>query len=229
MSWYSIALFGVWPYIALTMFVVGNIWRWRTDQFGWTTRTSELSEKKMLMWASPIFHVGMLMVLVGHLLGLVIPEGWMTSIGISEHAYHLVAVILGTIAGLVFTLGVVLLILRRFILGTRLRLVTRRGDIVMYVLLALIIVIGMSATIGYNVFGPGYDYRATIGVWLRSIFMAKPAISVMASAPWIYQLHAALALGLFAVWPFSRLVHMFSVPVGYLTRPPIVYRQAARP
>ena len=228
MSWLSIALFGVWPYIALTMFVIGNIWRWRTDQFGWTTRTSELSEKKLLMWAPPIFHFGMLAVLIGHLMGLVIPEGWMTSIGVSPEAYHIMAVSLGTVAGLVFTLGVVLLILRRFILKTRIRLVTRPGDIVMYILLGLIIIIGMTATLGYNVLGPGYDYRESIGVWLRSIFMANPAISVMAAAPWIYQLHAALALGLFAVWPFSRLVHMWSVPVGYLTRPPIVYRQAAR-
>ena len=228
MNWLSIAVFGVWPYIALTMFVVGNIWRWRTDQFGWTTRTSELSEKKLLLWASPIFHFGMLLVLVGHLAGLVIPESFMTSIGISEHAYHVFAVTAGTCAGLVFALGVVLLVLRRFILKTRLRLVTRPGDIVMYILLVLIIIIGLSATLGYNVFGSGYDYRATIGVWLRSLFIAKPAIDVMAAAPWIYQLHAGLALGLFAVWPFSRLVHMWSVPIGYVTRPLIVYRQAGR-
>lgn len=226
MNWLSVAVFGVWPYIALTMFVVGNIWRWRTDQFGWTTRTSELSEKKILLWASPIFHVGMLLVLLGHLGGLVIPESFMTSLGVSESAYHLVAVVAGTGAGSLFALGAVLLVLRRFILKTRLRLVTRPGDVVMYILLALIIVIGMAATLSQNVFGPGYDYRETIGVWLRSIFVAKPAIDIMAGAPWIYQLHAGLALGLFAVWPFSRLVHMWSVPIGYLTRPPIVYRQA---
>ncbi len=224
MSWWTIAAFGVWPYLALATFVVGHIWRWRTDQFGWTTRTSEISEKRWLLWASPLFHVGLLLVLLGHAAGLLIPSAATTALGVPEQAYHLVAVVLGTASGAVLAVGIVLLLLRRFVLKTRLRLVTRRGDIVMYVLMALAVACGLWATVQLNVLGPGYDYRETISIWFRSVFTARPALDLMSAVPLPYQLHVVIAFGLIACWPFSRLVHVWSVPLGYLTRPLIVYR-----
>ncbi|MDR1766868.1 MAG: respiratory nitrate reductase subunit gamma [Propionibacteriaceae bacterium] len=224
MNW-SVVLFGVWPYIALAVFVVGHIWRWRCDQLGWTTRTSELSEKRWLMWASPIFHLGMLLVIAGHALGLLVPPAATAALGISETAYHMVAVGAGVTAGLVLAVGVVLLVLRRFILRTRLRLVTRPGDVVVYALAVVVVAFGLWATFAANVAGPGYDYRETIAVWFRSIFYCQPQVDLMASAPWQYQVHVTAAWALIAAWPFSRLVHVWSAPLGYLTRPAIVYRE----
>ncbi|MCL2454072.1 MAG: respiratory nitrate reductase subunit gamma [Micrococcales bacterium] len=223
MSW-SVAAFGVWPYVALAVFVVGHVWRWRSDQMGWTTRSSQISEKRLLAWGSPLFHVGMLAVLLGHAAGLLVPASVTTALGISEHAYHLLAVTAGTISGTVLATGVVLLLLRRFVLKARLRLVTRRADVVMYVVSAVVIFCGMWATLQHNVLGAGYDYRETIAVWFRSIFAANPSVDLMVGVPFLYQVHVVAAFALIAVWPFSRLVHVWSVPVGYLTRPLIVYR-----
>ena len=225
MNW-NIAVFAVVPYVALAVFVVGHVWRWRSDQFGWTTRTSELSEKRWLLVASPVFHTGLLLAIVGHLAGLLIPPAATEAMGIPNHVYHAIAVGVGTFAGLLVVVGLVLLILRRFILKTRLRLVTRPGDVVVYLLLGLQILLGMIETIAYSLFSaaPGFDYRESISVWFRSVFYANPAVDLMASAPLVFQIHAVLGFALFAVWPFSRLVHVWSVPVGYLTRPPVVYR-----
>jgi len=222
----SIAFFAVWPYLALAVFVVGHVWRWRTDQFGWTTRTSELTEKRWLLVASPLFHSGILLAIFGHVAGLLIPA-WLTeAMGISESAYHLMAVSIGTFAGVLVVAGLVLLVLRRFILPTRLRLVTRPGDVVVYILLGLQIVLGLIETAGYSLLSlqPGFDYRASVSIWFRSVFFANPDWDLMASAPLVFQIHAVVGFGLIAVWPFSRLVHVWSVPVGYLTRPLIVYR-----
>jgi len=234
MSW-SIAAFAVWPYVALTIFVVGHIWRWRADRFGLTTRTTEIVEKKWLLWASPIFHVGLLLVLLGHLLGLVIPRGATRAVagwfGVSDpteadHLYHLMAMSAGVVAGCILVVGVVLLVLRRFVMKTRFRLVTRPGDVVMYILLVIVVTLGMWTTFSQTVFGD-FDYRATVSIWFRSVFYANPQFELMGAAPVIFQIHAIAAFGLFAVWPFSRLVHLWSAPVGYLTRPLIVYRPQA--
>lgn len=220
-------VFGIWPYVALTVFVVGHVWRWRYDQYGWTTRTSELMEKRWLLWASPIFHVGVLFAAVGHFLGLVIPASATTALGVSEHAYHLVALGGGIFAGTLLLVGFVLLMVRRFVAQSRLRLVTVRADIVMYVLVGVVAVLGMTATVGWSLFGGGYDYRATVAVWFRSVFWLHPQVDLMAAAPLIFQLHGALAFGVFAVWPFTRLVHLWSIPLAYFVRPPIVYQAAA--
>jgi nitrate reductase gamma subunit len=217
-------LFGVWPYVGLAVFVVGHIWRWRADQFGWTTRTSELSERRILQWASPTFHEGVPLVIVGHSVRLLAPPSATTAMGIPESAYHAAAAGLGVVAGLVLLVGVVGLVLRRFVLHTRIRLVTRPGDVVMYAVLVVQMVLGLWQTLGYTVVSSGFDYRDSVSIWFRSIFYLHPDTALMGSAPLVFQLHASGAFAFFAVWPFSRLVHVWSAPLGYLTRPPIVYR-----
>src|SRR5215813_15549378 len=87
------------PYAALATFIVGHIWRYRYDKFGWTTRSSQLYESRLLRIGSPLFHFGILMVLIGHIGGLVIPENWTEKVGISEHLYHFNALLFGGIAG----------------------------------------------------------------------------------------------------------------------------------
>ena len=101
------------PYVTLAIVVVGTWWRYRYDKFGWTTRSSQLYESRLLRIGSPMFHFGILVVIVGHVIGLLIPESFTHAIGLSEHAYHVQAVILGTIAGITTLAGVALLIYRR--------------------------------------------------------------------------------------------------------------------
>ncbi|GIG25680.1 respiratory nitrate reductase subunit gamma [Cellulomonas denverensis] len=222
-------LFVVLPYVCLAVFVVGHIWRYRADQFGWTTRTSQIFEKRWLAWGSPLFHFGALLVILGHVGGLLIPSSWTRALGISDHTYHVVAVAGGTVAGIILCAGLVILLLRRFVFSRRVTLVTTPMDRVLYLLLGAEVLIGMWQTVAINVFGSGYEYRGTISVWFRGLFVLDPDAALIASAPAVYQWHAVLACLLMAVWPFTRLVHVWSVPIGYLTRPFVVYRRRNAP
>ncbi|MCZ2527575.1 respiratory nitrate reductase subunit gamma [Streptomyces sp. HB2AG] len=216
-------LWVILPYVALVTFVLGHVWRYRYDKFGWTTRSSQLYESRLLRIGSPVFHFGILVVLVGHVTGLLVPASWTAAAGITEHAYHVTAVALGTVAGVCTLGGLAVLIYRRRTVGPVFS-ATTANDKLMYAVLTLVIVLGLAATVAANIAGGGYDYRATISPWFRSVFYLRPDPALMAGAPVLFQLHAFSALVLFALWPFTRLVHMLTAPVGYLTRPYIVYR-----
>ena len=210
------------PYACLAVFVVGHYWRWTYDKFGWTTRSSQLYENRLLRWGSPLFHFGLLGVVGGHVVGLVIPKSWTEAVGVHEGLYHLLAVTLGGLAGLATLAGLVILVYRRRTVGP-VFMATTRMDKLMYVFLAAVIVLGMWNTVASSIFGH-YDYREGVSPYWRSIFLLRPDASLIADAPIGFRLHALVAFALFALWPFTRLVHVFSAPVGYLTRPYIVYR-----
>ena len=219
-------LWVVVPYICLTTFVVGHWWRYRYDKFGWTTRSSQLYEDRLLRLGSPLFHFGMLGVIVGHVVGLAIPKSWTEAVGISQSAYHLSAVVGGLLAGFATVVGLAILVYRRRTVGPVFRATTRM-DKLMYAVLALVIVLGIWNTLASSAFefgGHEYDYREGVSVWFRQFWSFHPDAGLMAAAPLGFQLHVLVACLLFALWPFTRLVHVFSAPVGYLTRPYIVYR-----
>ncbi|GID32554.1 respiratory nitrate reductase subunit gamma [Paractinoplanes brasiliensis] len=216
-------LFVVVPYVALAIFVGGHVWRYRYDKFGWTTRSSQLYERRLLRIGSPLFHFGILLVAVGHVGGLLIPDSWTEAAGISETAYHVVAVGLGTLAGICTLGGAAILIYRRRTVGPVFS-ATTVNDKIMYVLLIGTIVLGLGTTVLGNLTEHPHDYRQTVSPWFRSIFYFQPDTDLIAAAPIGFRLHALAAFVLFAFWPFSRLVHVFSAPLGYLTRPYIVYR-----
>ncbi len=218
------ALF-VWlvlPYASIMTFLVGHWWRYRRDQFGWTSRSTQLLESRLLAWGSVLFHYGALAVIVGHVVGVLVPARATAAVGLSESTYHHLAGIGGGIAGLICLVGFGILTFRRTKIH-RIRVTTSLADVVVFLLLGGLILLGDGVTLGYNVFGPGYDYRHTLGPWFRSIWV-DPQPSLMTSAPIAYQVHAALPWLLYAVWPFSRLVHAWSYPLQYLGRPYILYR-----
>lgn len=214
------------PYACLTVFVVGHVWRYRTGKLTWTTRSTQLLERRLLRIGSPLFHLGLLAVIGGHVLGILVPESATAAVGVSESLYHAVSVTAGTASGLAMTAGFALLLYRRAKVP-RVRRTTTRADRATYALLALVIATGMWATIGVNLFGGGYDYRQTVGPWFRGLFLVDPDPALMSGAPLVYQVHALGAMALYALWPFSRLVHAWSVPVAYLRRSPILYRRRA--
>ncbi|MFD7768034.1 respiratory nitrate reductase subunit gamma [Streptomyces sp. NPDC059787] len=219
----GILLWVVLPYVSLAVFVLGHIWRYRYDKFGWTTRSSQLYERRLLRIGSPLFHFGILVVALGHIGGLVVPESWTDAVGVSEHAYHVLAVVLGTVAGVCTLGGLAILVYRRRTVGPVFS-ATTVNDKAMYLSLTVTIGLGLAATVAANIVGGGYDYRETISPWFRSIFYFQPDPDLMTGTPVLFQLHAVSALLLFAAWPFTRLVHMLTAPLGYLTRPYIVYR-----
>jgi nitrate reductase gamma subunit len=216
-------LFVVFPYICLTVFVVGHFWRYRYDKFGWTTRSSQLYENRLLRIGSPLFHFGILFVFLGHVMGLGVPESWTEAVGIHEWLYHLMAVSIGTIAGVATVVGMIILIYRRRTVGPVFSATTKM-DKAMYAVLATVIVLGLYNTVVANIAG-SYDYRQSVSIWFRGIFRFDLHPELMAHAPWSFQAHGLVAMFLFALWPFTRLVHVFSAPLGYITRPYIVYRR----
>jgi nitrate reductase gamma subunit len=223
MSALDIFLWVVLPYISLAIFVVGHYWRYKYDKFGWTTRSSQLYERRLLRWGSPLFHFGILFALLGHVAGLGIPKAWTNAVGLPEAGYHAVAVVTGAIAGFCTLVGLAILIYRRRTVGPVFS-ATTRNDKFMYVVLTATILFGLSNTFLGALGHEGVDYRDTVSPWFRGIFWFRPDPALMTDAGLGFQLHAISALVLFAIWPFTRLVHVFSAPLGYLTRPYIVYR-----
>jgi nitrate reductase gamma subunit len=220
----SVLLWGVVPYVSLALLVVGTWWRWRFDQFGWTTRSSQVYESRLLRIGSPLFHFGILVVAFGHVIGLLVPKSWTDGAGLSQEAYHVQALALGGLAGVGALVGLGILVYRRRTVGPVFS-ATTRNDKAMYVVLAAALVAGLIAT-GLGVSGgEEHNYRLTVAPWFRSLFTLQPDVDAMADAGLRYQVHALIAFLLFASWPFTRLVHAFSAPVGYLFRPYVVYRR----
>lgn len=218
------------PYIALATFVIGHIWRYRYDQFGWTSRSTQLQEKKLLKWGSPLFHYATFAAIGGHVIGILIPQTWTSAVGIPENVYHWFSAIAGTAAALGVIIGVIILASRRMFVA-RVRATTSPVDWLALILLAIVIILGISETVGVNLLGSGYNYRQSVSLWFRGLFVGSPDVSAIAHAPLLYQIHATAAWAVIMVWPFSRLVHAWSYPVWYMWRPFLVYRsrKPARP
>src|SRR5699024_8453908 len=170
------------------------------------------------------FHFGILAVFLGHVMGLAIPKNWTDAVGISDGAYHFMAVAVGGLAGFGTIVGAALLIYRRRTTGPVFRATTRM-DKAMWFFLMLVIVLGLLNTASGTALNLGgeYNYRTGVSEWYRSMFWFQPKGELMAQAPWTFQAHAVVAMILFAMWPFTRLVHVFSAPLWYLWRPYIVY------
>jgi nitrate reductase gamma subunit len=216
-------IYVVLPYVAMTVFVSGLIWRWRTDSYGWNARSTQLLEGKVQRYASVIFHFGVLAAIGGHVLGILIPQSWTDAVGVSEELYHVVAVIGGVSAGAAVITGFVLLVYRR-LRFPRVKVTTSRMDVAVFALLAFGIITGMLATLT-NI-GDAVHYRETVAPYFRQLFVFNPEPELMTGdgVTLIFQVHVVGVWFLYMLWPFSRLVHAFSVPVAYLRRSPIVYR-----
>ena len=220
----DILLWSVLPYVAIASFVIGLVWRYRYDKFNWTTRSSQRYERKLLRIASPHYHLGLLAVIGGHIVGLLIPEKWTDAIGISQAAYHVGAISMGGFAAVATLLGVALLIYRRRTTATVFS-ATTKNDKTMYIFLVATLLAGSSATLSSaGVIGTEHNYRETVSPWFRSILLLRPDGTLMMASPLAFRIHAVVGMLLFIIWPFTRLVHALSAPIGYMFRPPIIYR-----
>lgn len=214
---------GVFPYICLVVMVVGALYRYQSDQLRWTSKSSELLEKKLLTVGSVLFHVGIFFVLGGHIAGLLVPEEFYNTLGISSELYHSGAIVLGGLSGLVALAGISILLYRR-IVNPRVRRNSDFSDYVSDGFLWVVIFLGLAFTLGYSLINGPYEYRATVGPWIRSVLTLHPEVSLMAGVPILLQVHIALAFALFGISPFTRLVHIYSIPFAYMTRAPLLYR-----
>lgn len=222
----DIFLWVIIPYISLTLFIVGHIYRYKVDRFSWTAKSSQFLEQKRLRWGSLLFHWGIIFVFFGHVAGILIPKQWFDRIGITDDLYHFGAIVFGGIAGIAVVIGGFLLFLRR-ISVKRVQENSSTSDFVSLILLGIVVLVGFTNTAGYTATGGSFDYRVIIGPWAREILTFRPSTEIiqqMADAPIGFQAHIITAFILFAVWPFTRLVHVFSLPLKYLNRRHIIFR-----
>jgi nitrate reductase gamma subunit len=229
-AWHQF-LWVIFPYLSLVTFVLGHVYRYRYDQYGWTPKSSQLLERRLLMWGVLLFHWGFLFVLGGHVMGLLVPIGVYHAIGVSNHNYHLLSLWAGAPVGAAALMGILLLNIRRWFIP-RIRNNTETMRFLTDGLLLVVVFLGLAATIGYRIYVNQYnlpaefEYRENIAPWFRSLFYFSPNPELMLEVPFIFQLHTLSAFVLFALWPFSSLVHVFSVPLGYLRRSYVQYRSS---
>jgi nitrate reductase gamma subunit len=153
-----------------------------------------------------------------------VSQAWTEALGISEGLYHFNALLFGGIAGVCTLVGILILVYRRRRTGP-VFMATTRNDKLMYVVLVGAIVLGLWTTlVSVGAGSEAHNYRETVSPWFRSIFLLRPDVEAMAEAPLQFKLHTLMGMALFALWPFTRLVHAFSAPLHYLFRPYIVYR-----
>jgi nitrate reductase gamma subunit len=223
MSQGSVLLYTVLPYAALAVFAVGTVWRYRGDQYGWGARSTQFLESRVLRYGSTIFHLGVLAAIGGHVLGILVPRSWTEAVGVSDGAYHALAVAGGVTAGVAVTVGFLTLVYRR-LRFPRVRVTTTRMDLAVFAMLAFGIVTGLLATL--TNLGDSVAYRETVAPYFRQLFVFDPEPELMTGGgvSLVFQIHVVGVWFLYALWPFSRLVHAWSIPVDFLRRSPIQYR-----
>jgi nitrate reductase gamma subunit len=217
-------LWVIFPYLMIMVFLVGHIYCYNMNQLEWTAKSSEFLEKKSLKYGSMLFHIGILLVFLGHIAGLLIPKSFMEMVGVSEALYHTGAVYGGGFAGILTLVGILILLNRR-LTNKRVRLTSDKSDIVTVILIFLIIAIGLYNTVIGNRLHPNFDYRETISPWVRGLITFTPDPSLMKTVPFGFKLHIFITFILIGIWPFTRLVHVWSIPLSYFKRSYIVYRR----
>lgn len=211
-------IFGIYPYIALSVLLIGSIARYERDPFTWKSSSSQLLRRKQLILGSVLFHVGVLTIFFGHLFGLLTPLPLIEALGISHEAKQILAVVVGGVAGGMALVGGIILTHRRLI-DPRIRATSSAMDIIILSLLLFQLCLGL-LTIIISVQNIDGAEMVKFMQWAQAIFTFDTrAASYTEGAPLLFQLHIFLGLTIFILFPFSRLVHMLSAPVRYLWRP----------
>jgi len=211
-------LFGLYPYIALTIFLLGSLVRYDREQYTWKTGSSQMLESKQLRRGSLPFHVGIIMVLMGHFVGLLTPHQVWDVLGITAGMKQVFAMAMGGIFGLVCLYGLVILINRR-LTNERVRATSSKMDITLLFLLLAQLVLGLISIFVSMGHLDGKEMLLLMS-WAQNIVTFDPteASTSIASVHIIFKLHVFLGMSLFVVFPFSRLVHVWSVPLKYFNR-----------
>jgi len=222
----DLILFGVFPYVAVALAVAVGLYRYAIDRYSWSSQSSQFLESRALFWGSVSWHYAILLILLAHLLALLFPTGWGVLLGQPVRLYFLE--VTGMALGVVTVIAMLLLLVRRG-LDARVAAVTSRIDWLLLILLLVQVATGV--VIAFSLRWGGVWYLHTAVPWLRSLLILQPEVHYLAVLPAVVKLHAFNAFLLIALFPFSRLVHVVSVPLGYLTRPyqlVVWYKQRSR-
>ncbi|AOZ68009.1 respiratory nitrate reductase subunit gamma [Rhodobacter xanthinilyticus] len=210
--------FGIYPYIALSIMIVGSIARYDRDPFTWKSSSSQLLRRKQLMVGSILFHIGVLFIFFGHFFGLLVPHQVYEAIGIHAEAKQLLAAIAGGIAGIVAIIGALMLAHRR-LTEPRIRDTSSFWDITILLMLVAQLALGL-ISVPYSIATAEHGSVINFMNWAQGVFTFQSGNAAhIADEPLIYKLHIVLGLTIFLVFPFTRLVHIlsgFAAPVRYL-------------
>ena len=217
-SFMNTLIFGIYPYIALAVLILGSIIRYDREPYTWRSGSSQLLRRHQLVVGSVLFHAGVIFIFFGHLIGMLTPIAVFDFIGISHGFKQLMAVGLGGIAGVVAIVGATMLAHRR-LFDARIRATSSFGDNAVIVILWLQLALGL-ATIPVSLGHLDGGEMVRLMNWAQGIFYFDfSASSYVAGAHPIFKLHIFLGLTIFLIFPFTRLVHMLSVPLRYIWRP----------
>lgn len=218
MDYLNQLLFGIFPYIALAVFVLGSLIRYDRDQYSWKTGSSQMLESKLLKKGSMPFHVGIIAVLAGHFVGLLTPHAVWHALGVTASMKQVFAMAMGGLFGLICFYGLSILLYRRFT-NARVKASSSAMDNLILVLIYIQLILGL---LSIFVSAGHLDGKEMVLLmdWAQNLVTLQggAAAASIASVHWIYKLHVFLGMSLFLVFPFSRLVHVWSVPVKYLRR-----------
>jgi nitrate reductase gamma subunit len=211
-------LFGWYPYLCLSVFLLGSLLRFDREQYTWKTGSSQLLRRGQLRWGSNLFHVGILAIFAGHFVGLLTPIWVFDSLGISHSFKQGLAIGVGGIAGIACFIGIALLAHRR-LFDARIRNTSSFGDIAILLLIWLQLAIGLSTIFVSLGHMDGHEMVKFMN-WAQGILTMRPAAAVyVADVNPIFKAHLLLGMTIFLVFPFTRLVHVWSAPIWYLGRP----------
>ena len=216
-------LFAVLPYVALFTFLLVTIQRYRSRAFTYSSLSSQFLENRQHFWALVPFHYGIILLLFGHLVGLLIPR---TVLMWNSHPLRLYVLEVAALAFGVLTLAGLLSLVVRRLQAHKVRVTTSAADWIVYVLLLVQVTGGMAVAVLYP-WGTSW-YAAAAAPYLQSIFLLRPDVSYVAGLPLLVQLHIVNAFVIIALFPFTRLVHILVVPNPYLWRKPQVVRWYSR-
>ena len=217
-------LFGLYPYICLSVFFLGSLLRFDRDQYSWKSDSSQLLKAGQLRWGSNLFHVGVLFLFAGHFVGMLTPH-FVYEHFINAGNKQLMAMVSGGTAGVLGFIGVSLLLHRR-LFEPRIRINSKTSDIVLLVLLWLQLALGL-ATIPLSAQHLDGGMMMNLAEWAQRIVTFRSgAVELLADAGWVFKMHMFLGMSIFLIFPFTRLVHVWSgfATVGYLMRPYQVVR-----
>lgn len=219
-------LFQIYPYIAIAVFLLGSVLRFDRDPYSWRTKSSQLLRRRQLIIGSVLFHLGILTILAGHFVGLLTPIAVFDALGIPHGAKQILAITAGGIAGLFCLIGLCLLLHRR-LFDARIRNNSSVADILVLLLLLIQLVLGL-CTIPLSMNHLDGHEMIKFMNWAQHIVTLRGnAHTFIADVDVVFKLHISLGLTLLLVFPFTRLVHALSAPIGYLARPYQIVRKRA--
>lgn len=217
-------LFGLYPYIAVSVFLVGSALRFDAAQYTWRSGSSQLLRRKLLRVGSNLFHIGILLLFVGHAVGLLTPPAVYHAIGLTTATKQLMAMVAGGIFGALCFVGLSLLIYRRLV-DPRIRRTSTPMDIAILLLIYVQLILGL-VSIWFSAQHPSGETMAALADWAQRIVTFRAgAAAAIEHVDLVYKLHLVLGLTIFLLFPFSRLVHIWSAPVWYLGRPYQIVRR----